>query len=206
MSTMIHKPVLVLNASFEPLNICLAWRAMKLVVKGRAKIEVGHEDKLFYSGKMWDEKTGELVTIDFFLPSVIRLLEYRHIPIRTQIVSKTNIFNRDHNTCMYCGNKFSKAELTLDHVIPSSRGGKSTWENLVAACMPCNRRKGDKMLHELKGMKLIRQPKPINAHTRRGILRNMGTTDPLWRKYLFFENEGSQENTFYEEGGSESKN
>jgi hypothetical protein len=166
---------------------------MTLIVKGKAKAEEIHENQKFYSGKMWDEKTGELVTVDFYLPSVIRLLEYRYIPIRTQIVTRKNIFNRDKKMCLYCGTVFSERNLTLDHIIPRSRGGKNTWENLATCCMPCNKKKGDKMLYELKDMKLKVQPKPLNVHTSRFILRNMGDGDPLWRKYLFFEGTKQQE-------------
>ena len=187
MNNLSHKAVLVLNSAYEPLNITSVKRAMKLIVKGAAKAEEVHEDRKFYSGKMWDENSGELVTVDFFLPSVIRLLEYRYIPIRTQIVTRKNILNRDKNTCLYCGEVFSARNLTLDHVIPKSRGGKNTWENLVTCCMPCNKHKGDKMLHELRDMKLKYQPKPISSHTSRFILRNMGDGDPLWRKYLYFD-------------------
>ena len=190
MSNLCEKPVLVLNSAYEPLNICNAKRAMKLIVKGAAKAEETHGQK-FYSGRLWDEYSGELVTVDFFLPSVIRLLEYRYIPIRTQIVTRKNILTRDKNTCMYCGHVFPARQLTLDHIIPRSRGGKSTWENLVACCMPCNKKKGDKMLNELHDMKLRLQPKPINTHTSRHILRNMGDADPLWRKYLFYSNDGA---------------
>lgn len=194
---MCQKPVLVLNSAFEPLNITSVKRAMKLIMKNRAKAVESHEDQKFYSGKMWDERSGELVTVDFFLPSVIRLLEYRYIPIRTQIVTRKNIFNRDKNMCMYCGMVFPSRSLTLDHIIPRSRGGKSSWENLVTCCVPCNKRKGDKMLHELHDMKLKHEPKPISSHTSRFILRNMGDGDPLWRKYLFFTND-SLENTYLE--------
>jgi hypothetical protein len=186
-SNLCQKPVLVLNNAFEPLNICSAKRAMKLIVKGAAKSEKVHEDQMFYSGKMWDENTGELVTVDFFLPSVIRLLEYRYIPIRTQIVTRKNIFTRDKNMCLYCGVVFPTRNLTLDHIHPRSRGGKNTWENLVTCCTPCNKRKGDKLLSELKDMKLRYLPKPLSSHTSRFILRNMGEGDPMWREYLFFE-------------------
>jgi 5-methylcytosine-specific restriction endonuclease McrA len=192
-SNLCAKPVLVLNNAFEPLNICSAKRAMKLIVKGAAKAEKVHENQKFYSGKMWDENSGELVTVDFFLPSVIRLLEYRYIPIRTQIVTRKNIFNRDRNMCLYCGEVFPTGKLTMDHVIPRSRGGKNTWENLVTCCMPCNKRKGDKLLSELRDMKLRYTPKPLNSHTGRFILRNMGESDPTWREYLFFETYEQQE-------------
>src|ERR1035438_4718970 len=129
MSNLCNRSCLVLNSALEPLNICSVKRAMTLIVKGKAKAEEIHENQKFYSGKMWDENTGELVTVDFYLPSVIRLLEYRYIPIRTQIVTRKNIFNRDKKMCLYCGVVFSERNLTLDHIIPRSRGGKNTWEN-----------------------------------------------------------------------------
>ena len=80
------------------------------------------------------------------MPSVIRLLEYRRIPHQTRALSRKNILLRDRNTCQYCGEALPPGELTLDHVIPRSRGGNSTWENLVACCHSCNRRKGNRMI------------------------------------------------------------
>jgi len=76
-------------------------------------------------------------------------------------------------------------ELTLDHVIPRSRGGSSTWENLVACCHTCNRRKGNQFPLEV-GMKLMREPRAFNLHTSRHIMRLMGRSDDKWRKYLFY--------------------
>ena len=187
MSNLCNKSVLVLDSSFSPINICSAKRAMKLIIKNCARAEETHP-QLFYSGKMWDEHTGELVTVDFFLPSVIRLLQWRYIPIRTPIVTRKNILNRDKNKCMYCDNIFSPKALTLDHIIPRSRGGKSSWENLVACCVPCNKKKDNKLLSELKDMQLLVQPKSLNSHSKRFILRNLGAGDPLWEKYLFFSN------------------
>jgi len=95
MSNLCSKPVLVLNQAFEPLSICSVQRAMKLIVKNRARVEESNGQK-FYTGKMWDERTGDLVTVDFFLPSVIRLLEYRYIPVRMPIV-KTFLIEMEKN-------------------------------------------------------------------------------------------------------------
>jgi 5-methylcytosine-specific restriction endonuclease McrA len=119
------------------------------------------------------------------LPSVIRLLEYRRIPHQTRALSRKNILLRDRNTCQYCGTILASGELTLDHVIPRSRGGLSTWENLVACCHPCNRRKGNQSPTE-SGMKLMREPRAFNLHTSRHIMRLMGRSDDKWRKYLFY--------------------
>jgi 5-methylcytosine-specific restriction endonuclease McrA len=123
------------------------------------------------------------------MPSVIRLLEYRRIPHQTRALSRKNILLRDRNSCQYCNIVLTASELTLDHVIPRSRGGLSTWENLVACCHNCNRRKGNQMLHELAEMKLLREPRPFSLHTSRHIMRMIGSADAAWRKYLYFEAE-----------------
>jgi 5-methylcytosine-specific restriction endonuclease McrA len=167
-------PVLVLNASYEPINICGARRALVLVLKGVARTE--------------EEQGTELhsARVRISLPSVIRLLEYRRIPHQTRALSRKNILLRDRNTCQYCGVILPSAELTLDHVMPRSRGGTSTWENLVAACHSCNRRKGNHLLHELEHMKLQREPRSFTLHTSRHIMRMIGHSDQKWRKYLYY--------------------
>jgi 5-methylcytosine-specific restriction endonuclease McrA len=168
-----HTPVLVLNASYEPINVCAARRAVVLVLKGVA---------------MTEEENGHYLHAARFtmrLPSVIRLLEYRRIPHQTRALSRKNILLRDRNTCQYCGNVHASGELTLDHVVPRSRGGLSAWENLVACCHPCNRQKGNQLAHEA-GMRLLREPRAFTLHTSRHIMRMMGRSDAKWRKYLFY--------------------
>jgi 5-methylcytosine-specific restriction endonuclease McrA len=166
-------PVLVLNASYEPINVCAARRAIVLVLKGVAMTEEvnGH---FLHAARM---------TVR--VPSVIRLLEYRRIPHQTRALSRKNILLRDRNTCQYCGEVLPTSELTLDHVIPRSRGGASTWENLVACCHLCNHRKGNRLPNEA-GMKLLREPHAFNLHTSRHIMRMLGHSDENWRKYLFY--------------------
>jgi 5-methylcytosine-specific restriction endonuclease McrA len=171
--TLLYQPVLVLNASYEPINICAARRALVLVLKGVA---------------MTEEENGHYLHAEKMamrLPSVIRLLEYRRIPHQTRALSRKTILLRDRNTCQYCGVVLFSGELTLDHVLPRSRGGQSAWENLVACCHPCNRRKGNSLLHEI-GMKLQREPRPFSLHTSRHIMRLIGRSDQKWRKYLFY--------------------
>src|SRR5215203_183295 len=123
------RPVLVLNASYEPINVCAARRALVLVLKGVATAEE-NAPLAIHSARH-----------HLNVPSVIRLLEYRRIPHQTRALSRKNILMRDRNTCQYCGVVLYSGELTLDHVVPRSRGGLSTWENLVACCHPCNRKK-----------------------------------------------------------------
>jgi len=168
-----HAPVLVLNASYEPINVCAARRAIVLVLKGVA---------------MTEEENGHFLhsaRLAIRVPSVIRLLEYRRIPHQTRALSRKNLLLRDRNTCQYCGELLPSSELTLDHVVPRSRGGLSTWENLVACCHACNRQKGDRMPAEAD-MKLLREPRAFNLHTSRHIMRLIGRSDAKWRKYLFY--------------------
>jgi 5-methylcytosine-specific restriction endonuclease McrA len=171
--SVMHAPVLVLNASYEPINVCAARRAIVLVLKGVA---------------MAEEENGHFLhsaRVAFRIPSVIRLLEYRRIPHQSRALSRKNILLRDRNSCQYCGVVLAAGELTLDHVVPRSRGGTSTWENLVACCHPCNRRKGNQTPVE-SGMKLVREPRSFNLHTSRHIMRLLGHSDVKWRKYLFY--------------------
>jgi hypothetical protein len=192
-----RKSCLVLNSAFEPLSFCSAKRAVTLIYKGIAKTEKTRPEKI-YTTTMWDEITGDFILVDQFLPSVIRLLEYKFIPVRLHILTRRNILNRDHNTCQYCGKVFSPKALTLDHVRPRSKGGQSTWENLVACCHSCNNKKGNKLLTELTDMKLIRMPRSIGIHTSRHLLRNLGMDDPDWRKFLFYDSDEG-ENQWTEE-------
>ena len=171
---MLQSPVLVLNASYEPINICVARRAIVLVLKGQAYPE---------------EPSARVIrssSLEMPIPSVIRLLEYRRIPHPVRALSRKNILLRDRNTCQFCGNALTSSQLTLDHVVPRSQSGKSTWENLVACCHPCNNRKGDRT-PEQAGMKLLRQPRPFNLHTSRHLMRLMAHDNTRWRKYLFLE-------------------
>jgi 5-methylcytosine-specific restriction endonuclease McrA len=168
-------PVLVLNASYEPINICGARRALVLVLKGVARTEEEHGAVL------------HAARLRIAMPSVIRLLEYRRIPHQTRALSRKNILLRDRNACQYCAEVLPSAELTLDHVVPRSRGGLSTWENLVACCHSCNRRKGNHLLHELNDMKLMREPRSFSLHTSRHIMRMIGHSDTKWRKYLYYD-------------------
>lgn len=169
----LHRPVLVLNASYEPVNICAARRALVLIFKGVAMAE---EHAL---GHLHSQR--ESVP----LPSVIRLLEYRRIPHQTRALSRKNILMRDRYTCQYCYKILNSGELTLDHVIPRSRAGETAWENLVACCHPCNNRKGNRTPEEA-GMKLLRAPRPFSLHTSRHLMRLLAKSDEQWKKYLFY--------------------
>jgi len=168
-----QEPVLVLNATFEPINVTAARRALVLVLKGVAQAE--------------EHGQAEVHTVKSAMkvPSVIRLLAYRHIPQQTRALSRKNILLRDRNTCQFCGRSLPASQLTLDHVVPRSRGGHSTWENLVACCYQCNNHKGDRTPEEA-GLHLVRRPRPFTLHTSRQLMRLIGRQDEKWRKYLFY--------------------
>jgi len=169
----LQKPVLVLNASYEPINICAARRALVLVLKGVAAAEEVTSHYIHSTRRA------------LRLPSVIRLLEYRRIPHQTRALSRKNILMRDRYTCQYCHRTLPSSDLTLDHVIPRSRAGETAWENLVTCCHPCNNRKGSRTPDEA-GMRLARLPRPFSLHTSRHLMRLLGRGDEQWRKYLFF--------------------
>jgi 5-methylcytosine-specific restriction endonuclease McrA len=137
--------VLVLNASYEPLNVCTVRRAHVLLYKGKAEV-IEHLDHPLRSA-----------TSTFVWPHVIRLLHYVRVPRAIQRkISRRALFARDGWRCVYCGS--SGGRLTLDHVVPRSKGGESIWENVVTACAPCNLRKGDRTLEQV-GMVLHTKPR-----------------------------------------------
>lgn len=128
--------VLVLNASYEPLNVCSVRRAHVLVFKGKAEV-------IEQLGRPLRSATGQ-----FVWPHVIRLLNYVRVPKAVKRkISRRALFARDGWRCQYCG---SEGKLTLDHVVPRSRGGESVWENVVASCAPCNMRKGNRTPDEVQ--------------------------------------------------------
>jgi 5-methylcytosine-specific restriction endonuclease McrA len=168
----LHEPVLVLNATYEPINVTAARRAIVLVLKGVATTE--------------EENGGFLhsARMAIRIPSVIRLTQFRRIPYQTRALSRKNILLRDRYTCQFCGRVLPAHELTIDHVIPRSRGGHADWDNVVASCQKCNTAKGDRLPEEA-GLRLLRPPRPFTLHTSRQIMRMLGSSDERWRKYLF---------------------
>lgn len=137
--------VLVLNATYEPLNVCTARRAIVLMLKQKAEA-VEMSGRIFHSA----ENTFEL-------PNVIKLSYYVRVPRSDRRrVSRRAVLARDNHRCQYCG---SQTHLTIDHIIPKSRGGGCTWENIVTSCAPCNSRKGNRLPSEAN-MRLRTRPSP----------------------------------------------
>ena len=138
--------VLVLNASYEPLNVTTVRRAHVLVFKGKAEV-VEELDRPLHAA-----------SDTYPWPHVIRLVTYVRVPRAVQRkISRRALFARDGWRCVYCGT--TAGRLTLDHVVPRSRGGDSTWENVVTSCAPCNLRKGNRTLREAQ-MELPHPPRP----------------------------------------------
>ena len=159
--------VLVLNASYEPLNICNWRRAVLLLLKGKA-------DGLEYN--------GHLIYGDLRQPTVIRLRHFVRVPYRDVALTRRNILHRDSYTCQYCGR--SRHDLTVDHIMPRSRGGLDTWENVITSCISCNVRKGDRTPHEA-GMRLLSQPRRPPPHLYFEASKHAQSGDDTWRRYLF---------------------
>jgi len=139
-----------LNATFEPINVCTVRRAVVLLLKDKAEV-IEHGEWQLHSA-----------THTIAGPVVIRLVTYVRIPRGThrRKITRRAVFARDNWTCQYCG---SRSSLTVDHVVPRSKGGLSSWENIVASCAPCNRRKGNALPRQA-GMRLLRQPRTPSAH------------------------------------------
>ncbi len=160
---MTHSHVLVLNKSFLPVHVTTVRRAFCLLYSGIAKAVNSQYETFDYESwsqisiERSDETVG-LVDRVIKVPRVILLLAYDRVPKRRVRFSRYNIFARDKNTCQYCGQNFSRSDLNLDHVIPRSQGGISSWENVVCSCHSCNRHKGGRTPAQAK-MKLIVQPR-----------------------------------------------
>jgi len=155
--------VLVLNTDYTPLTITPLKRAFRLVYKGKAEIVVSK---------------GEInASKPFDRPSVIRLTKYVYFPYKKVTLSRFNIYRRDEYKCLYCG---SKDTLTLDHVIPKSKGGPNSWTNLATCCMRCNVVKGDRTPEEA-GMKLSQKP---FTPSYLFFINKMRTVHEEWKPYL----------------------
>lgn len=159
--------VLVLNASFEPLSVVGVRRAVVLVLRGTAITLEGRSE-------VWH---SERLHVD--VPSVVRLTRYVQVPYqRTIPVTRRGVFGRDGHRCQYCTGPAD----SIDHVIPRSRGGGHTWDNVVACCRRCNVRKGNRLPSEI-GLAPIRSPEPPSRHS--WIYASSGyRLDPTWDRYL----------------------
>jgi 5-methylcytosine-specific restriction endonuclease McrA len=169
MSLALNQQVLVLNRLWQAVNVCSVRRALSLLFEGHAHVVYGDQEGDFktYNFSQWrdlsqarpheDESVG---TISFRVrvPRVILLMVFDRLPKKEVKFTRHNIFERDKNTCQFCGVTFERKDLNLDHVVPRDRGGPTTWENIVCSCIPCNTRKANRTPAEA-GIRLIRKPK-----------------------------------------------
>ena len=163
--------VLVLNATHEPINVCSVRRAVVLVLKQKAEV-------LEQGVASLHSETATMAR-----PVVIRLATYVHIPrdAHRRKITRRAVFARDDWTCQYCG---SRTNLTVDHVVPRSKGGRTVWDNIVTSCYPCNTRKGQRTPKEA-GMRMHFQPhRPRALPMTQPLLVPVDTVPDVWRPYL----------------------
>jgi len=163
--------VLVLNASYEPLQLISVRRALVLLLQEKAELVEAAMQQL------------RAQSVTYHVPLVIRLVRYIRIPRQLRLpCSRRAVFARDRETCQYCGQQPGRANLTMDHVIPRSQGGQTTWENVVTACRDCNHRKGGRT-PEQANMVLLSTPRQPQ-YLAFALLGELERND-VWRKYAY---------------------
>lgn len=198
---MLDSSVLLLNAHYMAMRVVSVRRAFTLLFKRDGQeqpvAEIVHVDGgqyVSYNFEDWRQLSQfrkefepnshdwiRTVRFDLCVPRIIRVLTFAKQPRQDVKFNRRNLFARDHNICQYCGKKFSTSDLSLDHVIPRSRGGTTLWENVVTACGPCNRRKGDRTPEEAR-MKMLSHP--VRPRFLAIVLMGEANAHMAWRKYL----------------------
>jgi 5-methylcytosine-specific restriction endonuclease McrA len=168
MTSHLNQHVLVLNRLWQAVNVTTVRRALTLLFQGHAQVVLSQEDGSFqtFNFTQWHtlslqqphDESIHTVSVRIRVPRVILLAMFDRLPKKEVKFTRHNIFERDKNTCQYCGKHFDRRDLNLDHVTPRDRGGPTTWENIVCSCIGCNTRKGNRTPREAD-MRLIRKPK-----------------------------------------------
>lgn len=184
MQPILDGQVLVLNRLWQAVNVCSVRRAFTLLCQGHAHVVLQDSERNFltHDFESWRDLSRrqpepvmvQSVSFQIRIPRVIVLLTFDRLPRKEVKFTRNNIFERDRNTCQYCGRVFDRRDLNLDHVLPRDRGGTTNWENIVCSCIPCNTRKGNRLPHEA-GMALIRKPRR-----------------PRWRPFIHLTFNGTQ--------------
>jgi 5-methylcytosine-specific restriction endonuclease McrA len=185
---MLNQSVLVLNRSWMAVHITHARRALTLLYLGVAKA-VSTDDYQTYDFESWKEASKAAheqciyaVNFKIRIPEVILIPGYAGIPKRELVLNRKNLFERDDYTCQYCRNKMRTEDLTIDHIVPRSRGGKNSWDNLVLACIECNKKKQNRLPEEA-GMRLIR--KPVRPKAMPGVGIQISAIKKIsWQRFL----------------------
>ena len=165
MQSVLDTPVLVLNRLWQAVNTCSARRAFTLLYQGHAQAVSADSGEGFLTHDFagWRDFSREnphpemvkTITMNVRIPRIIVLLMFERLPKKEVKFTRHNVFERDKNTCQYCGEIFARENLNLDHILPRDRGGQTSWENIVCSCIPCNTRKGNRLPHEAR-MQLVR--------------------------------------------------
>ena len=165
---MLDRQVLVLNRLWQAINVCTVRRAFTLLCAGHAQVVYSDTENNFlthdfeswrdFSSRQPDDEMVHTISFKIRVPRVILLVLFDRLPKKEVKFTRHNIFERDRNTCQYCGHIFDRKDLNLDHVIPRDRGGPTTWENIVCSCILCNTRKANRTPSEAS-LHLIRKPK-----------------------------------------------
>ncbi len=176
------EPTLLLNATYEPLRVVSWQRAITLLTKGKVEVVAAYDRDI------------RGVSITFKLPAVLRLLYHVRVARRFHRVpfSRANIYLRDKYRCQYCAKQLPTHELTFDHVIPVSKGGRKDWENIVTSCIECNRLKGGKTPAQAR-LRLIRRPKRPNFLPSIRITIGLREVPDSWRDFLYWNIELDQD-------------
>jgi len=184
---MIDTNVLVLNRLFQAIQVTSVRKAFCLLYKGHVRAVA--PDYTTYDWEDWvdippqsNEDSIVTPTLRIRIPRVVLLVDFDRLPRHEVRFTRKNIFYRDRNRCQYCGHKFQTRDLNLDHVVPLSRGGKSTWENVVCCCIKCNSRKGG-LLPEEAGMHLVRSAVKPRWHPLVKISFTTGQYE-AWKNFL----------------------
>ncbi len=185
--SVLTEPILVLNKNWLPLRVCTVRRALVLVWKDLARV-ISPDDYSLYDFDSWASlRVGEhelrirTISLEIRLPEVIMLRHFDKFRKPEVVFSRRNLFRRDRNTCQYCGTRCSTEDLSIDHVIPRSLGGVSSWTNCVVACLPCNAQKGHRTLDKA-GMRLPRIPK--KPEPRMAFSLPLGRRKASWEQFV----------------------
>jgi 5-methylcytosine-specific restriction endonuclease McrA len=181
--------VLVLNRCYQPINITSVRRAFSLLYQGIAKA-IDHEYRTF-DFESWADLSDQVhhgsfihtVSRTIRIPRVIILQVFDKMPHQRIRFSRQNIYLRDNSTCQYCGQTKARVDLNLDHVVPKSQGGKSTWENIVCSCIKCNLKKGGRTPKEAH-MKLLKPPRQPKWNPFSGPVSRDPDAYEAWRPFL----------------------
>lgn len=188
----LQSPVLVLNRLWQAVNVCSVERALTLLFTGHAQVVYeGAGGFSTYSFHEWcdvppdaSEEVVQTISFRIPIPRVILLLFFDRLPAKDVKFTRQNVFERDKNICQYCGHKFDRKDLNIDHVVPRQHGGLTTWTNVVCSCIECNRRKANRTPEQAR-MYLIRKPKKPRWRPFMEI-KFTKTTHHSWRHFLDF--------------------